>query len=504
MDLRNVDFSRLFSLARPYKFDPDVDQSLSRHGVDRLQRQLESDRGRIIASAAIRRLQQKTQVFPLERNAAVRTRLTHSLEVQQNGRYIVKTLFEKLGDQVQACGLDGLQGACESLVEMACLLHDVGNPPFGHFGEGAIIDWSRKNLPAVFERLAAQDASQQALKQRMQMDLQHFEGNAQAIRLVTSLQRMNLTFVQTAAILKYTRPAWQEKSPDHGRLQKKPGFYLSEQDYIDSLHQALNMTPGARHPLAYVMEAADDIAYCLADIEDSVEKDILTIARLHALLLDTFTDIGGDAEAADFSDAGGRKRSYRAVLDYALKRSQDEAINKSHEYFVWLRVGLIHNLIDHAAQRFVDHLAAMHRGDFQQGLLEDDSPFHKVVQTFKRVGHRHVFNHPEVQTLEIQGYRIIFGLLDIYGGLLNLTSAQFTDLLNGTARGPLLESRLFNRLGNKYVKAYQVAVQARAESHPEAQPLWELYHRCRLIQDHVSGMTDQFAFDEYKTLTVSN
>ena len=96
---------------------------------------LESDRGRIINSASVRRLQQKTQVFPLERNAAVRSRLTHSLEVQQNGRYIVKTLFNKLQGSTESLGLDGLAGAVESLVEMACLMHDIGNPPFGHFGE---------------------------------------------------------------------------------------------------------------------------------------------------------------------------------------------------------------------------------------------------------------------------------------------------------------------------------------------------------------------------------
>ncbi|MCF1439742.1 MAG: HD domain-containing protein, partial [Shewanella sp.] len=99
-----------------------------------LQRQFESDRGRIINSAAIRRLQQKTQVFPLERNAAVRSRLTHSLEVQQTGRFIVQTIFESLTEpQLQQWGLIGLEQAMQTLVEMGCLMHDMGNPPFGHF-----------------------------------------------------------------------------------------------------------------------------------------------------------------------------------------------------------------------------------------------------------------------------------------------------------------------------------------------------------------------------------
>ena len=118
----------------------------------------ESDRGRIINSAAIRRLQQKTQVFPLERNAAVRTRLTHSLEVQQVGRYIAKEVLSRLKELrlLETCGLDELTGPFESIVEMACLMHDIGNPPFGHFGEAAINDWFR-------QRLYPEDAESQPL-----------------------------------------------------------------------------------------------------------------------------------------------------------------------------------------------------------------------------------------------------------------------------------------------------------------------------------------------------
>ncbi len=108
----------------------------------------ESDRGRIINSAAIRRLQQKTQVFPLERNASVRSRLTHSLEVQQNGRYIIQKVYELLTpEELIEFGLDGIERHIESIVEMSCLMHDIGNPPFGHFGEKAINDWFEQNLP---------------------------------------------------------------------------------------------------------------------------------------------------------------------------------------------------------------------------------------------------------------------------------------------------------------------------------------------------------------------
>ncbi|MDR6984977.1 putative deoxyguanosinetriphosphate triphosphohydrolase [Rheinheimera pacifica] len=238
-----------------------------------LQSALESDRGRIINSAAVRRLQQKTQVFPLERNAAVRSRLTHSLEVQQSGRFIVQSIFRLLTPQQLAeYGLTELERPMESLVEMACLLHDVGNPPFGHSGESAINTWFSGILPELTRHHKLQDS---ALWQTLCTELAQFEGNAQAIRLVHSLQRMNLTYAQTACILKYTRCATAPK-PDKqhslGYLQKKPGYYFSEQPFVDALWQQLDTAPGCRHPLTYIMEAADDISYCLADIEDAVKR----------------------------------------------------------------------------------------------------------------------------------------------------------------------------------------------------------------------------------------
>ncbi|MCZ4142494.1 dGTPase, partial [Escherichia coli] len=137
-----------------------------------------------------------------------------------------------------------LEGALESLVEMACLMHDVGNPPFGHFGEYAINDWFERNLDALFERRIPPGQGDGLLQQRMLTDLKHFEGNAQAIRLVVKLLRLNLTYTQTAGLLKYVRPAYEPK-PDKAAanhyLNKKPGFYLSEEAFVDELRQVLGM-----------------------------------------------------------------------------------------------------------------------------------------------------------------------------------------------------------------------------------------------------------------------
>lgn len=470
----------------------------------RIEYAFESDRGRIINSASVRRLQQKTQVFPLERNAAVRSRLTHSMEVQQNGRYIVKTIFAKLAqnsnDQIKTLGLNDLQPAVESLVEMACLMHDIGNPPFGHFGEVAISEWFDAHL-SEFEGFEKTDNL--ALSIKMKRDLQQFEGNAQAIRLTFSLQQMNLTYAQSASILKYTRAAYEPKPNDKeslSYLQKKPGFYLSEEVFVKDMLEQLSIEPGYRHPFSYVMEAADDIAYCLADLEDAVEKGILGLEELTRLLKQTFVEKSGDLKATNILSFRRKYNSFETVLAMALEAGQQNTINHNHAYFVKLRVNLIHHLIDHASQRFIDHLSGVYKGNLNQALLEDGSVANKIIETFKDVGYRYVFNHQEVQDLELQGHRIISGLLDIYHRLLKLPAIKFKELAQGNTQGMSYEALLLNRVDTKIIKAYSLSVEKQKSDHH----LWEFYYRCRLIQDHISAMTDHSALDEYKLLTVAD
>lgn len=485
----SINFINKLNVTRPQ----DSLATLNLQAAEQISAQLESDRGRIINSAAVRRLQQKTQVFPLERNAAVRSRLTHSLEVQQNGRYIVKTLFAKLGEKVADYGLQGLEPAVESLVEMACLMHDIGNPPFGHFGEAAINQWFSEKLPTFAAWQQCQDAQ---LLQQMQTDLQHFEGNAQAIRLTHSLQQMNLSFAQTAAILKYTRGAFElvEQGNKLSQLRKKPGFYLSEQRFVQQMQAALQMQAGHRHPFCYLMEAADDMAYCLADIEDAVEKGIFNLPQLTELLADTFQQVGGKLSQQDILSYDNSHKSFAQILN--LASNVEALIDSNHQYFVQLRINLIHHLVHHAAQRFIDHIEAIYHGSFNHALLEDDSTADKLVKTFKKVGAKYVFCHREVQNLELQGYRIITGLLDIYLPILQLEQTDLAELLTGRGKHLYLKL-LLNRIDPKHLKAYQTAV------HSQQFPNFEFYHRCRLLQDHISSMTDHSIYDEYQKLSVA-
>ncbi|MEH8019216.1 dGTPase [Rheinheimera muenzenbergensis] len=456
---------------------------------------LESDRGRIINSAAVRRLQQKTQVFPLERNAAVRSRLTHSLEVQQTGRFIVQTIYRLLSPAEQAkYGLTELERPFESLVEMACLLHDVGNPPFGHSGESAINAWFSQTLPALSAQHQLQD---NVLWQTLSTELAQFEGNAQAIRLVHSLQRMNLTYSQLACILKYTRLATAVKPAKEqalSYLQKKPGYYFAEQQLVQQLWQQLDTAPGCRHPLTYIMEAADDISYCLADLEDAVEKGLLSLPQLANELNAAFTAI--EPQGRLISTQGGASESFAALIKAAIDSAADEPINKTSAFFIKLRVNMIHPLVRHAAAQFIDQLDAVYHGHLNRALLEDDSQYHAITATFKQVARRLVFNQAEVETLELQGFRIIAGLLGSYLPLLQLSAADFSDVLQNQAYHLPQQQRLAHRLPNKHLAAYQLAL-ADIAGHDSA---LELYYRCRLLQDYISGMTDHFALDEYQTL----
>ncbi len=492
-----VNFKNKISRQRPYG-RVEGELKASECDLTLIVDQLESDRGRIINSAGVRRLQQKTQVFPLERNAAVRSRLTHSLEVQQTGRFIVRTLYKQLGDKARDYGLDGLEGALESLVEMTCLMHDIGNPPFGHFGEFAIGEWFTRHLETLFDAAVPVGQGNEALRTRMLNDLRAFEGNAQAIRLVVSLQRLNLTYTQTAGLLKYVRAAYAPKpakdSPG-AYLLKKPGFYLSEEPFVSELQAALGLAPGTRHPLAYIMEAADDIAYCLADIEDSVEKGIFSIEQLARLLVDKFAEHGSPDEPI-----GTTGRSFRSMVAYAEARAQKETINKVGEFFIWLRVNMVHPLVQHAARQFIEHIEAVYHGTLDRALLEDASLENAIVQTFKDVATEHVFCHREVDTLQLQGYRILQGLLDSYAPLLGVPVPVFHALTEGVCRSEPHLQMLARRLPSQLIKAYHEALKNHPEGSPD-QPLWAFYYRCRMLQDFVSGMTDQLAQDEFRTLS---
>lgn len=463
--------------------------------------EMESDRGRSINSAAVRRLQQKTQVFPLETNAAVRSRLTHSLEVQQVGRYIAKNILKILKEKklLDQYGLNDKKEGFVSVVEIACLLHDIGNPPFGHFGEEAINLWGKEVVSKLFE----DSYSEEKDCNKIVTDLTSFEGNAQGLRVLHSLQSLNLTYSQLACLLKYTRSAYQEKPPKGDSFvyrKKKPGFYLAEEPLVKKIYSELSIKDGCRFPLTYIMEAADDISYCIADLDDAIDKGILSIDELHKHIKQTWTDF-------HVKNPSVIEGNYLPeIAENAYKKYEAEKYNKNHVYILTLRTKLVNDLSNYSAERFISNHENIFNGEFDESLLDGDDKFHFATETLRFVAVNNVFNNREVENLELKGYSIILGLLKIYTPLIKLSYDDFKILASkNSLKTHPIETRLYHNLSDKlkgtYLKSVDELMIKNLSSSKDK--MMELYYRTRMIMDYVSGMTDQFALEEFKNLTAS-
>jgi len=461
--------------------------------IAHLEGSIESDRGRILSSAAFRRLQKRTQVFALELNAFIRTRLTHSLEVAQTARYIAKTILDKLDKEGESYGLEGIENAFISTAEMTSLLHDIGNPPFGHSAEETINHWIEKNAIPILESFNTTNEDNRVLKEEIRSDISNYDGNAQAIRVITKLQRLNLSYTQILSVLKYTRGAYEPKPSKEEELfylKKKPGFYYSEKEFIKDVQKALDVQSGHRFPITYIMEAADDISYLTADLEDAVEKGILSLDDVYKLI---------------------KKECEKEGEDYLLKiieekynqaKQNDEAY-QFNMFFTIVRAKLVGSLVHHVSQIYIDNHKEIFEGSFNDALLEYDkqSKYYKAVKILQNISIKYIYQNKEVQELELQGFTIVKSLMDQYKPLLELSTEQFIKLANGEEKGcDFLSKRLIKRISSKQIVAYKQDVEKLNKDDSERFRILEWYFRVRLVIDYISGMTDDFALHEYKTL----
>lgn len=455
---------------------------------------VESDRGRIFSSAAFRRLQKRTQVFALELNASIRSRLTHSLEVAQNARYIARTILDELKkNDLKTYGLEGMENAFISTSEMTSLIHDIGNPPFGHFAEETINKWLKNNVVQKLESFKSSTKEIEDLKSILKSDICNYDGNAQAIRIITKLQRLNLSYFQIIAVLKYTRGAFENK-PDNSDslnyLKKKPGFYYSEKDLVEKIQTTLNIKAGHRFPITYIMEAADDISYLTADLEDSVEKGILSLDEVYNIITSECT-----------------KQNEEFLLEIINK--QYEKAKKNDEpyqfnmFFTFLRVTLVTNFVKHVSSIFIENHQAIFEGSFNHALLEYDkqSKYYKALKVLQDISKMYIYQNKEVQTLELQAYTILNSLFDIYKPLLELDTHDFFELLKEDNKiNCFISKRLIKRISSKQIVAYQNDIKKLNIDNTEEYNILEFYYRDRLIIDYISGMTDDYALEEYKIL----
>lgn len=396
----------------------------------------ESDKGRVINSGAFRRLQQKAQVFPLEPNAAVRTRLTHSIEVSQIGRHLAQKIIENFKSST---GEYDKLAAFVNTIETACLLHDIGNPPFGHLGESAVKEWfvdtnNKKQLP----------------------DFVNFDGNPQGFRLMTFLggadnSGFNLTSTLLLSTVKYP---W-----DVGRKpqDKKIGLFSTDfANYQFSCDQ-LGWNQGKKFPFMRLMDTADEIAYSMSDLEDGLEKRIIT--------------------DDDLKKVFGKDSFPEGVL----------------KPFIAFKTNVINQAVTAAAETFTKNLDAVLDGqDFD--LINPKSEIGELLSKVSQFARDRIYSDDAAEQVELAGRSVIKGLLNHFGELIKLSENDFTDLVinDGKAikkKGLDFQIRLYRRLPKSYCKKY--SVESRGS---------ELQRRAHLIVDFISGMTDDFALETYQIL----
>lgn len=458
----------------------------------------ESDRGRLLFCPAFRRLQQKAQVFSMESNASVRSRLTHSLEVAQIGRYIadqisISLIKAKLATQEECAALT-------TFVETACLMHDIGNPPFGHFGEFAISEWFRNHgIKAIQTSLKDSDeevTTKNALKALA--DFYEFDGNPQGIRIVTRLQRntdahgLNLTKTTLAAYLKYVRSSDIPRKKIDSPFTKKCGYFSTEKTIIEEIWKEFNYEKPQRFPLAYIMEAADDIAYCISDLEDSIEKGLLNEAI-------AFKEILEQWYAAEPDETPSAK-----VITEALKFAAAGKTDSGKLFtFTDFRTKVNRELVTHAAEEYFNSHDKVLTGEMSS-LIVQNSPCGKILEILKSYCRDRVYCHESVQKIELAGYRAIAGLLEHFSCLLTIGEERFSSSLkkhkkDGKNRQIVVENKLLSLFPKRYIAAYYD--QLSNIKNDENYYVLEWVLRAHLITDFISGMTDDFAIDTYQTFS---
>lgn len=393
------------------------------------------DYDRIIFSSAFRRLSDKTQVVPLPRSDYTRQRLTHSLEVSCVGRSLATLVYELVDPEARQVVA---QGDFEAIVAAACLAHDIGNPPFGHFGEKAIQDWAMTLQQAG--RLEGLTAAQQA-------DLVQFEGNAQSFRVLTRLQMgirrggMRLTGATLGALMKY--PCSSAETSKEG--YKKHGYYQDDEELFREACEVTGMKQTSsgdivRHPLAYLSEAADDICYAIIDLEDGCRAGLVK----EESALSTFESLAAGCTGSSSMPLADRLSMGRAI-----------AINQ---------------LVTQSAEVFSEHSSQILEGGFR-GSLVGHSDSAAAYQTAKEVAVREYFNSEIVLAMEATGYRAIQGLLELLSHALTAEHQSS-----------------FDRHVLKLMKV------ERDNDAP-------LYQRLLTSTDIISSLTDRHTIQLYRTLT---
>jgi len=438
--------------------------------------EFEDDLGRVVFSTPVRRLQDKTHVFPLEPHDSVRTRLTHSLEVSSVARDLSQAACRRLADRIPP----QYSHAVSTIAAACALLHDVGNPPFGHAGEKAIQDWflhklmDDRALAAVFIDPSA-SSSAPAYRPAAQ-DFIQFDGNAQMVRLATRLQvlsnsnGLNLTFGTLSAACKYVVAASQTRPDIHER--SKPGFFETERELICRVQHETG-TGEARNPITYLVEAADDIVNVCIDLEDGVRKRVFRWQEM--------------IEELERCGAGGVAISLKEDTHTLLGKTGLAGYGAGDVFAQAFRTILMSRLIPAALDEFQNSYEAIMVGEYGHELVKR-SRLGGLYIACKEVVKRHIFCSPEVLRLEIMGRKVIHDLLDLYWEGVAPESRDEKGFSN----------KLYSIISDNYRNAFEQDLNRNFPTIDSATKRY--YLQLRLVCDQVAGMTDAYAVGQHRLL----
>ena len=440
------------------------------------------DYHRIIGSASFRRLQDKAQVYPLRRGDFVRTRLTHSLEASSYAGSLGDTVFQKLIDLGTPGVNDLVRENCCDILECAGLVHDIGNPPFGHFGEFAIRRWFQENLSRL---TFCGEPAEALLSEQMKSDFLNFEGNAQALRVLTRLHSlmyrgkgMNLTFALLNTIIKYPVNSTQIDKNSGDIRTKKMGYYYSEQELFEEVTEST----GARcfrYPLTFILESADDLAYKTADIEDAAAKGYINYGLiLDELRGERYRSMCTTEEEAAFleKEAASLEKSLNTAMSFNVSDPKAVAVRR------WL-VKLQSSLVYAVSDAFCGNYDAIMEGGLKTELFEK-SPARVLMKALGEIAYQNAFRSNDVVMSELSESAAMKFLLD--------------RIVSAALRFDTDDERMYDRdlvqvLSENYLDLCRRSCEGRSKSE-------QCYYRLLFATDCISGMTDSYASDFYRRL----
>ena len=407
------------------------------------------DYDRLIFSSAFRRLQNKTQVFPLPGSIFVHNRLTHSLEVASVGMSIGNDISRRV-IQKRPELKETLVEEIGTIVSAACLAHDLGNPPFGHSGEKAIQTFFSEGPGQKIKSMVSSEFWD---------DITHFEGNANAFRILTHRFKGRrqggfvMTYSMLASIVKY--PFASSLAGNHGKF----GFFASEAESYRKIADELGIfcksAPGeplkyARHPLVYMVEAADDICYEIMDIEDSHKLKILSFAETEHLLLSFFDE---------------------EIQQKIRQRIIDEELTDENEKVVYMRASVIGKLENECVAAFLAHEEEILAGTFKGSLIDHISERQKkAYKECEKISYSKIYQSKPVLDIELSGYKIMATLMEVF-----VEAAVNPSRFNS--------KQLLRRVSSQYDIENE-----------------NLEERIMAVIDYISGMTDIYALDIYQKI----